>query len=372
MSRLTRYLAFEYALMCAVAYASLLLFFSIFELAEFARLAAMAKKDFSIALSLTGWNLAVISTEVGPLAALVSVVLVGTSMSRRGEIIAVLSAGISPLRLIAPVLIVVVGYAAMMFVMNDRVMPHAVERIDSIMIGELGRRTQTTAYFSSPRQWFKVGDKFVRVAEVDAAAQTYYGVQVLELELGRVRRKIQSSRVLALGSELVGHDVTIERYPKEYDKKPDDLTFEKTSEMILPLERRFNAFLDLSARPQKMTLWELDDVYKLRRRQGYDPRLYQNEFYGRILFPIVIVMLTLVGATFAFTPQMKRSFVRAILEMLAMTLVAFVSRQVFRSFANSGVVSPQMGAIGPALVLLLVALSRLRVMLLPAVARKNV
>jgi lipopolysaccharide export LptBFGC system permease protein LptF len=365
MKALARYVAFEYALMVVVTYVSLLAFFSIFELAEFARQAAIAKREFSLALELTGWNLAVISAEVGPLSALVAAVLVGTAMARRGEVTAVLSAGISPLRLILPVLAVCVGFAMAMFYLIDRVTPIAVGNIDRIVMNDIGRRSYAAQYFSAPRQWFKVGEKFLRVSEVDAAAQTYYGVAVLEIEHGRVRRKIYSDRVLSIGPELIGQDVTIERYPAPDSPRADEIVFERAAQMLLPLERRFNAFLDLSGRPQKMHLMDLQHVFQLRRRQGYDPRLYENEFYARILFPIVIVMLTLFGAALAFVPSTKRSFVIAIVELLGITLLAFVARQAFRSFANASVVSPQMGAIGPALVLLLLSLWRLRRSVLP-------
>lgn len=371
MSRLFRYLAREYAIMCLVAYLSLLIFFSIFELAEFARIAAIAHREFSLALDLTAWNLAVITGEVGPLSALVAAVLVGTSMSRKGEVTAVLSAGISPLRLYLPIAIVAAGFALSLFFVMDRVTPRAVQRIDQIMMNELSRKSYAATYFSMRRQWFKVGDSFVRVGEVDAPARAYYGVDVLELELGRVRRKIHADRVLARESELIGQSVTIESYPRTTDPQPDVIAFEKRDELQLPLQKGFNAFLDLSSRPQKMQLDELERVYKLRRRQGYDPRLYYNEFYSRVMFPIVILMLTIVGSVFAFVPSTKRSFVMAILELLVITLVAFVARQAFRSFANSGFVSAQMGAIGPALVLAAIAVWRLRRLLLPLTSSRS-
>ncbi len=348
--RLFRYVARDYAVTLVVLYVLLSAFFSIFELSEFARITALAGKEFSIALRLTFWNLAVLSRDVAPLASLVSVIIIGTTMSRRGEIVATLSAGISPLRLVFPIIAVCTVYAGLVFLVHDFVTPGAVSRIDTTLSLELGRRSQQAAYFARPRQWFRVNDKFVRVEQIDAAARTYHGVQIFDIQQGRVLQKTEAETVVAVANDLVGSKVMIERYPKDGS---DEITREPVGDSMLPLDRHFNAFLDMASKPATMRLRQLDEVSSFRLRHGYDPSMYQAELYGRILFPFVLITLTLLGSMFAFAPSSKRPYVQAIGEVLGVTLFAFLTRQAWRSLAGAEIVTPQMGAVGPALTLLL-------------------
>lgn len=362
--RLLRHIAADYLLQAVVAFASLLIFFSIFELAEFARQVSIAQKDFGLALEMTGWNLIVISAEVAPLSMLVAVVLVGAGMARRGEIVAVQSAGISPFVLCLPVVVVASVLAAGLFLLTDRLMPQAVTRLDAITLNELGRWSSSQRYFHRQRQWFKVGKQFVHVAAIEPASQTYFGFSVIELEGGHVKRKVSAERAVSVGQEIIGYDVAVANFrdPQRDGARGNEgaeLELESLPQLIMPLERGFNAFLDLSSRPQKMSLGQLHDTFRQRRRLGYNARFYESEFYGRILLPFLVVALVGVGMTYAFRVDVKRSVVRALVELLIITLLAFVIRQTFRSLAQGYLISAQFGAIGPTLILFCWAAYRL-------------
>lgn len=346
-----RYIARQFLILTIVGYFSLLIFFSIFALAEFARI----QPDFIRALRLTGYNLGVLASQVAPLALILAVFILGTALSRRGELVALLSVGLSPFRLYAPVLLLSAFFSFGVFMVADQLSPRASQAIDRVVLGEVGRWNSIEIYFHRPRHWFKVGDQFIRIGEVNKELNAYFGVQLLRIVDGRVLERTSAEKVLSQGTDFLGFNVVIERF----GKKPEaPVRIERADEKILPLGGVLNAFTPLSSRPQRMTLEELDRVYKLRRRQGYNPALYEAEFYGRAMSAPVLMALVLVSLTFAFRPEVKRSLVRASIECVGMVGFGFVLQQMFGSLATARVVSAQMGAIAPLLALLIVGVYR--------------
>jgi lipopolysaccharide export LptBFGC system permease protein LptF len=337
-----RYVARSFLVLLVVTFVSLLAFFSIFELAEFARIVSERHREFGLALRLTGINLGVLAGEVAPLSIVLSVFILGTTLSRRGELTALYASGMAPMRLYAPLLGITGLYALGLFAVTDQVAPRAAVEIDHIVLGQLGRWTQIEAYFSGSRHWFRVGDRLIRIGEIDAKESTYHGVTLLDVKDGRVARRMQVEKVLSTGDSFIGFDVMSERYNAD-----GSLQVERADERVLPLGGVLNAFMDMSSRPRKMTLEELERVYKLRRRQGYNPSLHEGEYYGRLFFPSTVFGLVLVALSYAFRPDLKRSIIRAASECVALVGVMFFIMQTFRSLALSRVVSPQMGAIGP-------------------------
>ncbi len=354
--RLARYIGSDLVVLVLVCYASLLVFFSVFELAEFMRIVSQAGKPTSLAWELTAWNLLVISNDVGPLSVLVAVTLQGASLARRGEIVAMAAAGISPRTVLLPIAIASAAFAAAFFVIADWATPIAATHVERIMAGELGRAS-TEAYFSRHRQWFHTADGFVRVGSIDTRAQTYFDLSITELDHGRVRRRTTAERVVARGEELLASQVTVERYP---DDDRGNLELTSVAEMVLPLERGFNLFLDLFSRPQNMHMAELRSVFELRARHGYDPRLYQNEYWGRLTAPLATLALTLLGASIAFAIRPRRSPLWPLVELLGITLLAFAARQGFRALATNGALPTPLAALAPAFTFFALAYYRQR------------
>lgn len=354
MSRFTaeRYIGRQFLVLTLASYLSLLVFFSIFALAEFTRI----QSDFFRALRLTGYNLGLLASQVAPLALLLSVFVLGTALSRRGELIALLAVGTSPLRLYLPVLVLSAGFAFGGFIVSDRVAPEASKAIDRVVLGEIGRWNTIELYFHRPRHWFKVGDQFIRIGEINKELNAYFGVELLRIVRGRVVERVTADKVLSQGTDFLGFDVVTERFTWSTEQP---IRIERADEKLLPLGGVLNAFYPISSRPQRMTLEELDRVYKLRRRQGYNPALYEAEFYGRALSAPVLLALVLLALTFAFRPEVKRSLVRAALECVGLVGLGFSIQQTCSSLATSRILSAQMGAILPLLILLAAGLWRL-------------
>ena len=347
-----RYIGWQFVLLTFVGFISLLIFFSIFALAEFTRI----QPDFVRALYLTYLNLGVLASQIAPLTLVLAVFVLGTALSRRGELVAMLSLGLSPLRVFAPVLWASVLFALGTFAMADQVAPRASQAIDRVVLGEIGRWTAVETYFHRPRHWFKVGDQFIRIGEANSDLNAYFGVQLLRVDNGRVFERTSADKVLYQGTDFLGFDVITERF----SRKPEaPVRIERAEEKVLPLGGVLNAFIPLSSRPQRMTLDELDRVYKLRRRQGYNPALYEAEYYGRLLSAPNLIALVLVALTFAFRPEVKRSLVRASMECVALVGLGFALQQSFGSMAQARVISAQLGALGPLITMLGLGLFRL-------------
>jgi lipopolysaccharide export system permease protein len=358
MIRMSRYIGRDLVVSVWVSFLSLLAFFSIFELAEFMRVVAQAQKPVSLAWELCFWDLFVISNDVGPLALLVGVTLTGASLARRNEIIALSAAGISPFVVLAPALVIGAVFSAGLFFVADTLTPIAAGNLERIMAYELGRGS-SGAYFQRHRQWFHTGGKFVRVGAIDSRQQTYFDTSVLTLDGGHVIERVNAAKVRALGAELVAEDVSIERY-KSGELDDATLTVEEAKELILPLERGFNLFLDLFSKPQSMHLRELREVFALRKKHGYNPSIYESEYFGRMGAPFSSWALFALGAVLAFSVKARRSLLMSLFQLLGLTLFAFVLRQTFRAFANDGSLHSAVGAFAPSIVLTCIALYLLR------------
>jgi len=359
MTTLQRYLFRRYFTLIALSAISLVLFFSLFELADKARIVSDSHREFSLALKWVMLEMPMMAVEAASLAAALSVFILGTQLSRRGEWVAIFSAGIPPRVVYGPILLIVTLFAGGIFWLNDDVVPPAAQGIADIVLGQLHRWNSVDRH----RNWFLGGHRFVRLSEVNPNEKAYYGVLLLDVIDGSVKQKIYADKVSEDKEKFMGSQVIIEKFSGQ------NLTIEQYPQIALPLPKSFNGFLDLSAWPQNLALTALNSVSLLRREQGYNPILYDVEYFRRIFAPFNTLALAWLCVVLAFVPDVKRLLIRAAFECVVIVLFAYSLRQIFKSLSMDRLISVASGALAPALILAGCALLYGRIQWLPILRR---
>ena len=279
-----------------------------------------------------------IITLLLPLAVLMATVITLALMSKRNEIVAIKSSGVSLVRFTLPILLLSLAFTLALALLNETVVPRTKARTnyiwDVLVEKRPGRLVHEEAF------WYKGQNAVYRVGFYDADGQTlsdvvYYGFdQDFNLAL-----RVDARRIRYLSGRWVGFEGLLqERLPgggysaKSFDQQPLDLP-------ELPQD-----FSQLSKPSEEMTFVELARYLDRIEREGYDARRYRVDLQARISYPFVCLIMALLGIPLALISDRGRageSLAPAIIVGLVSALIYWVSFSYARSlFGYSGVLPP--------------------------------
>src|SRR5208282_4229489 len=133
--------------------------------------------------------------QLTPVAALIGVLVTLGVLSKNNEVTAFKACGVSLYRLALPLLLAGVGLAAVMFSLDDTILPMCNQRQDALRNQIKGHPAQT--FFQPRRQWiFGEGDRLYNYDYFDPQHNLFAGLSIFELDPGtfQLRKRAFFSR----------------------------------------------------------------------------------------------------------------------------------------------------------------------------------
>lgn len=208
--------------------------------------------------------------------------------ARRSEITAARAGGISPLRLVLPVLVAASGVSALSLAANETLVQEATRRWSRL--GFSGERIA----FRQGSFWYRRGDRIYNVWEADPDAKRLRGVRVYELDPGgRLLRAIRASSVqVDSGERWQFSKPVVHRFPAgRPDRSP-------TIELLPSLELEVGSQRDLqllSAQASSLGLLDLIDSIEAKRDAGRGVARDLTLLQRRICEPLACLLLALLA-----------------------------------------------------------------------------
>ncbi len=303
MTILFRYILREYAKIFLMCFSGLMTIYLVIDFFEKVRRFLKFDADMVDVLVYFALKTPAISFQITPLAILMATLLTLGLLARNNEITAMRSCGISLTWIASPFLIFASFVSLILLSFSSTVIPLASEKAEQIRLVRIEKKPAPMAV-KSPRPWIRIGsDSLMHVAEVEIGGATLHQVHLYHFQNGfRLDRMTEAATatytpdgwLLTKGNQRRFHPdgsvalVEFGQQPVELSLIPDD----------------FSTWL--AGDSDTMTVRDIRGYISRFKNEGSSFARLLTDYYGRLAFPFVAVIMVIVGLALS----LRRSGVR--------------------------------------------------------------
>jgi LPS export ABC transporter permease LptG/LPS export ABC transporter permease LptF len=295
-------------------------------------------------LSYYGYLLPQITYLVLPLSVLVATLVILSLLTKSSQTVAMRSAGISLYRIALPVALAALAASGLMFAMNDRYLPAANQKQVALRNEIQGRPAQT--FFRSGWQWiFGRSNRIYNYRFFDPDHNVFADLSVFDFDSAfKMTQRIYAQR--AFWEPHVHQWILENGWTREFDG--DRVTqYRPFSVAAFPGLTEEPSYFETEVRTsEQMSILELRHYIQELRHSGFDVVRLTVQFYRKFSYPLVALVVVLIGIPFGFTVGRKGA-----LSGIALSLgiaVAFWSvSSLFQAMGNLNQLPPALAAWTP-------------------------
>ncbi len=303
MTILFRYILREYAKIFLMCFSGLMTIYLVIDFFEKVRRFLKFDANMVDVLAYFALKTPAISFQITPLAILMATLLTLGLLARNNEITAMRSCGISLTWIASPFLIFASFVSLILLSFSSTVIPLASEKAEQIRLVRIEKKPAPMAV-KAPRPWIRIGsDSLMHVAEVEIGGATLHQVHLYHFQNGfRLDRMTEAATatytpdgwLLTKGNQRRFHPdgsvalVEFGQQPVELSLIPDD----------------FSTWL--AGDSETMTVRDIRGYISRFKNEGSSFARLLTDYYGRLAFPFVAVVMVIVGLALS----LRRSGVR--------------------------------------------------------------
>ncbi|MFW6011752.1 MAG: LPS export ABC transporter permease LptG [Desulfosalsimonas sp.] len=248
------------------------------------------------------FKIPLIISQITPLAVLLSVLTIFGLMNKDNEIIALRTGGISSFYLLVPVAVLGVLFSSLLFVFSETVVPITAARASFIEEHEgSGNRAVS---LRKKNIWIRHNGRIVHIQHYHPAEDVLYGITIygFDSEFNLIRRVDAASAAYEQsGWVLFGCMEQILAGGKEQGRKePEIVASRHHAELREPgLDLKPEDFRKLALDAEETSFTELWQYIERTRAKGYDATKYRVDLHAKTAFPVVCLIMSLMGAGLA-------------------------------------------------------------------------
>src|SRR5918992_485871 len=233
----------------------------------------------------------VVGVQVGPLAVLLSVALTVALLQRSREVIAFLTTGTSPWRIVHPFLVGALAMAGMSLLTEELILPGAHRAL--IGLQEDQRRSPPPGTLIQQGEiWFRASEAaFVHIELLDPAAERLHGITIYRKDAaGELVEQVEAREAVWLAGRWTLLQGTISRFQGNLTTHVEDF-----ARLEMPIGMEPEALRSLSTPPSQMSLSELQSYIRRLRDRGVDMTAYARDFQMKLATPFMGLVMAVIG-----------------------------------------------------------------------------
>ena len=290
-----------------------------------------------------------IANLITPITVFIATVFVTSKLAGHTEVIAILSSGISFLRMLLPYLIGAIMIAAASFYLNGWLIPNS----DKSRVAFLVAYTQRPSNFSQNDIHLKIApESYMYLRNYNNYSKVGHNFTLETVRGNEMLQKLTARRV-SWNEEEAKWKVQ-DWMLREFEGRVERITQGQELDTLLnitPKDFETNKYME-----QTLTIDELNETITLLRSRGADNvELYVVEKYMRYMSPFAIIILSMMGVIVSARKARGGTGVQIALGFL-IAFIFIICFMLSREFALKGVVSPMLGVWLPNIFFSLVAL----------------
>jgi lipopolysaccharide export system permease protein len=292
MTILFRYILREFSKIFGMCFAGLVTIYLVIDFFEKVRRFLRYESGLLPILTYFALKIPSISFQVAPFAILVSTLLTLGLLARSNEITAMRSCGISLLWVSSPFLLFASAVSLVLLVFSSTVIPLASEKAEEIRVIQIEQKpAPITVQAAQP--WARLSaNALMKISEIDTTGMTVRGVRIFyfrpSFQLERIT-EAEEARYSPTGWILVnGHH---RRF-----LEGDTAELVQFTEQLIKIPLIPDDFSSsLIGNSDTMTFREIRNYLGRFRHEGFSFTRLLTDYYGRVAFPLVTVVMVVVG-----------------------------------------------------------------------------
>ncbi|MCS6896900.1 MAG: LPS export ABC transporter permease LptG [Nitrospira sp.] len=244
-----------------------------------------------------------ISLQIAPFAILVATLLTIGLLARSNEITALRSCGASLLWMTSPFLSFAAILSIILLALSSTIIPLASEKAEEIRLIAIEKRpTPLTVQAAQP--WIRVGaDTLMHINTVEVGGRTLRGVRLFHFDHAfHLDRIVEASEARYTGQNWVLHDGVRRLFRPDHTMDLVPFTEQAVQLPLIPDDFATS----LTGNFDAMTFKEIRNYVARFQPEGVSSSRLLTDYYNRLAFPMVTVIMVLIGIALG----LRRSGVR--------------------------------------------------------------
>jgi lipopolysaccharide export system permease protein len=284
------------------------------------------------------FKLPLIIFQITPLGILLAVMITFGLMAKNNELLALRGSGISLVALTRSILVCGVAATLLMFFIAEILMPLTVSHANHIWLQEVKGRN--TARFRQSDIWLKADDTILHLKFFEPDAQAAKGVSIhrFDAQFKLIERIDADSAVFQNGRWVLSNGI--------HQQHHDQLAIRVFDRMDIKLAFEPEDLAQAAPKPEEMSFAQLNRYIGKVEAEGYDATHYRVDLQAKAAFPLISLILTLIGAGLAARGKIKEGLAGSVTYGLGIAFLYWISFSFSLSLGYAGMLPPIVAAWG--------------------------
>jgi len=333
---LYRYLVREYLKILSLSLSSLVLLYSVILFLQKVDLIIKYQAPFYLIFEYILYKIPeVIFQWTLPYAVLLATLLTLGSLSRHSEITAMKAGGVSLYRITFPLLFLALIISFFSFLGNEYFVPYTNQKTQYLLDVKV-RKEQPSSYFKNYKIWYRSGSHIFNIQLLDPEKKILKGLTLYQFDdRFRCNQRIDAREAKCVNGRWRFFDGTIRNF--EASGPIQVIPFQ---EMEFSLTENWESFEKIERESEEMSYTELRAYIEKIRSAGYDATRYLVDLYSKYSYPLLNLIMVLIGVPFALKTGRSGGIALSIGISVMIGFVYGVTFYIFLSFGKSGILSP--------------------------------
>jgi lipopolysaccharide export system permease protein len=339
MKIVDRYLIHEYLRNLLFITLSFLALFLIIDFFEKIRMFLSNHATFKQMGSYFLFMMPMIVSQILPAAVLVASLVTCGTLSRHSEITAMKANGISLYRIALPILTIAALTSLMIFFLSEWVTPLTNDRAERIRLVEV-QKQPSMGSFKQHQIWYRGEKGIYNFRFFDARTGTLQGITIhyLDRQMNLIMR-LDAERGEWKEGHWLFHNLLVARF--DSGEFP---VLSRIKQQVVDLPERPSDFQLIQKDVEAMGYSELKRYIRKLQSEGYDATRYVVDLHGKMAFPLVSIILAVIGISFSLRSERSGGIAQGIGAGLVIGFSYWLVYAFGMSLGRSGTLPPFIAA----------------------------
>lgn len=339
MTILDRYISREFIKIFFLVLASFLSLYLIIDFFERIRMLLSNNASFNQIVRYFFFKIPIIISQTMPAVVLLSSLLTFGMLSKHSEIIAMKANGVSLYRTSLPVIVISVVVCIFTFLFSEFITPYANQKVEYIKLVEVQKREEKGC-FKQNQLWYRSRDAIYNINLFDPDTDTMKGITINYLDHDfRLTMRVDANEAKWEDGRWIFHNLLITVFSS--DGFP---SVERFPSKVIDIPEEPADFKVAQKDTEEMGYLELRNYIKKIQAEGYDATRYLADLHGKIAFPLVCIILAIIGVTFSLRSERSGGVAQSISIGIATGFSYWIVFAFALSLGRSGALPPILSA----------------------------
>jgi lipopolysaccharide export system permease protein len=280
-----------------------------------------------------------ICTQAMPVILLLSILIVFGLMSKNNELIIINSSGISIYALVKPVLLVCITLAVVQFIMTEQIVPATMRKANIIKYQEIRKSAKITRH--EKNIWIKGNRQITHIKFYHPPSKAIFGFTRFFFDSDfRLVKRLDAEKGTYANDQWQLNDCMTQTL----DTNDNAYRIAFDAMIIADLEFKPQDFKQIVPKSQEMNFKELREYSKKVEQEGYDATVYKVDMHAKTAYPIVCILMGLIGIGLTARRQLRSGLPISIMYGLTIGFLFWVFQSFCLSLGYGEILPPLVAA----------------------------